>query len=123
MTYVEDILFWILTGFIILSSVFIFNNGQLRLFMFLAIIVGTIFYMLFMSSYIIKINMKVISILKKLFIIISRPFQIIYQLLRKIFLKPVHFLFINIRKSFTDFGIKIYQRIRKIKKVRNIVKN
>lgn len=33
-TYIEDILFWILTGFSILYSIFVFNNGEIRLFMF-----------------------------------------------------------------------------------------
>ena len=50
-TYIEDIIFWILTGFIILYSIFVFNNGQLRLFMFLGIILGAFIYMLFISSY------------------------------------------------------------------------
>ena len=122
-TYLEDILFWILTGFMILASAFIFNNGQLRFFMFLAIIVGAIIYMIFISSYVIKINIKMIMILKKILGIISVPFQMIGHLLGKTFLNPVHFLFINIRKSFTNFGIKIYTKINKTKKVRNIVKS
>ena len=43
-TYIEDILFWILTGVVILYSIFTFNNGEIRLFMFLAIILGIILY-------------------------------------------------------------------------------
>ena len=42
MTYIEDLIFWILTGSIILYSIFVFNNGEIRLFMFLAIIIGVI---------------------------------------------------------------------------------
>ena len=33
-TYTEDILFWILTTFIILYSIFKFANGELRAFLF-----------------------------------------------------------------------------------------
>ena len=33
MTYIEDTLFWILTGFLILYSIFTYNDGQIRLFM------------------------------------------------------------------------------------------
>ena len=29
-TYIEDSLFWILTGIIILYSIFVFNNGEIR---------------------------------------------------------------------------------------------
>lgn len=65
MTYIEDILFWILTGIIVLYSIFAFNNGELRLFMFLGIILGAFFYMIFISSYVIKINVKIINFLKK----------------------------------------------------------
>ena len=35
LTYIQDILFWILTGFIVLYSIFRFNNGELRGFIFI----------------------------------------------------------------------------------------
>ena len=108
MTYVEDILFWILTGFIVLYSIFVFNNGELRLFMFLGILLGAFIYMLWISSYIIKINVKIINFIKKVLSIILTPF---------------HFVFINIRKSFTNFYIKIGNLLKKSKKEKNIVKN
>ena len=34
-TYIQDILFWILTTFIILYSIFKFTNGELRGFLFI----------------------------------------------------------------------------------------
>ena len=37
-TYMEDILFWILTGIIILFSMYKFSNGELRFFMIIGII-------------------------------------------------------------------------------------
>lgn len=123
MTYIEDILFWILTGMIVLYSIFVFNNGQLRLFMFLGIILGAFLYMLFISSYVIKINVKIINFLKKILEILIIPFKFIYQVLQKTFLKPATFLIINIRKSFTKFGIKIYNNLKNSKKGKNIVKN
>ncbi len=116
-TYMEDILFWILAGATVLYSIFTFNNGEMRLFMFLAILLGAFAYMILISSYIIKINVKIINILKKIVEILSIPLKVIYRLIRKIFFKPIHFLFINIRKNFTNFGTKLY------KKEKNIVKN
>ena len=109
-TYVEDILFWILTGAIVLYSIFVFNNGEIRVFMFLGIILGAFAYMILISSYIIKINVKIINIL-------MIPFKIIFKIIHKIFFKPFIFIFINARKKFTKFGIKI------VKKEKNIVKN
>lgn len=122
-TYLEDILFWILTGAIVLYSIFVFNNGELRLFMFLGILLGAFAYMILLSSYIIKINVKIINVLKKVFGVIIIPFKAIYQILQKIFFKPITFLFINIRKNFTNFGIKISKNLKVVKKEKNIVKN
>ncbi len=116
MTYIEDIIFWILAGAIMLYSIFVFNNGELRLFMFLGVILGAFLYMIFISSYVIKINVKIIEIL-------MIPFKFIYKILHKILLKPVTFLIINIRKSFTNFGTKIYNNLKRTKKQKNIVKN
>lgn len=115
-TYIQDILFWILAGSMMLYSIFVFNNGEIRLFMFLGVILGAFIYMVFVSSYIIKINVKIINMLKKIFKILIVPFKVIYQMLHKVFLKPITFLFINIRKNFTNFGIKL-------SKIKKIVKN
>ncbi len=122
-TYFEDILFWILTGVIVLYSIFVFNNGELRLFMLLGILIGAVIYMLCISSYIIKINIKIINLLKKFFGIVIIPIQFIFKTLQKIFFKPITFLFINIRKSSTNFTTKIQNNFKKMKKVKNIVKN
>ena len=115
-TYIQDILFWILAGSMMLYSIFVFNNGEIRLFMFLGVILGAFIYMVFVSSYIIKINVKIINMLKKIFKILIVQFKVIYKMLHKVFLKPITFLFINIRKNFTNFGIKL-------SKIKKIVKN
>ena len=88
-TYIEDIIFWILTGIIILYSVFVFNNGELRFFMFLGVMIGSILYMLFISKYIIKINIKIINIIKNFLKIILIPIQFISKIIRRIFMKPI----------------------------------
>ena len=119
-TYVEDILFWILTG---LYSIFVFNNGELRLFMFLGIILGAFIYMLFISSYFIKINMKIVDILKAIFKTLFIPINFVLKIFRKVFIKPITFLFINVRKSLTNSTTKIHNSIKKPKKNMNIVKN
>ena len=66
-TYIEDILFWIFTGLIILNSIFTYNNGEIRLFMFIAILVGIIIYMALISKFIISANMLIINTVKKIF--------------------------------------------------------
>ena len=45
-TYMQDILFWILTGFILLYSIFTFSNGEVRFYMFLGVFLGCLIYMI-----------------------------------------------------------------------------
>lgn len=64
-TNIEDILFWIITGILIIYSMYIFCDGELRFFMIIGIIIGTIMYMITFSKYVIKISIYIINILKK----------------------------------------------------------
>lgn len=118
MTYFEDFIFWILTGAIILYTIFKFNNGEIRFYMFIAIAVGVVLYMILFSSYFIKINMFIINIfkkiIKKIFIISNIPVKALIKILRNIFLKPTSFIIINIRKIFTNLYQKIIKKIKKI---------
>ena len=59
-TYIQDILFWILTTFIILYSIFKFANGELRIYLFIGIAIGIAIYMLLFSKVFIKINLFII---------------------------------------------------------------
>ena len=65
-TYFEDILFWIITGILILYNIWFFNNGEIRLFMFLGIILGVLIYMLILSNLVINILTWIISPIVKL---------------------------------------------------------
>lgn len=65
-TYIEDFIFWILTGILILYSIFTFNNGEIRFFMFIGIILGILLYILTLSNYTIKLNVYIIKILKNM---------------------------------------------------------
>jgi spore cortex biosynthesis protein YabQ len=78
-TYIEDIIFWIITGLIVLYSIFTFNNGEIRGFIFLGIIFGSLIYLLTISKYIIQFFTKVITIIKMPFDIMKQKAKIIYQ--------------------------------------------
>lgn len=102
-TYIEDILFWVLTGLLLLYSIFTFNNGEIRLYMFIGAILGCIIYMLLISNFIVKINTKIIislkNILSKIINIIFIPFKFIIKFFRNILKKPISFIFINISQT------------------------
>ena len=81
-TYIEDILFWIITGVFLLYSVFNFNDGEIRLYMFIAILIGVLLYMLILSSYIVKINVKIITFVKNL---LQKTFNVFFKPFKKLF--------------------------------------
>ena len=93
-TYIEDICFWILTGLLLLYTIFTFSDGEIRIYMFLAIFVGCILYMLLISKYFISINVQIVFYLKK---IIGKIFAIVFWPIR-LLLKPIHFVTINLKK-------------------------
>ena len=93
LTYIEDICFWIISGLILIYSIFIFNNGEIRLYMFIAISLGIITYILTFSRF---------------FVIIGYKFR------------PITFISINIRNISKNFSIKFSKYITKKSKKMNI---
>ena len=103
-TYMQDFIFWILTDVIILYFIFTFNNGEIRLFLFLGIMTGILIYMLLLSKFIIKINVAIINFFKK---ILEIPIKLLVKVIRKIFFKPISFFIINVKKSTKNIVKKI----------------
>lgn len=73
-TYIEDMLFWILSGILILYVIFTFTTGEVRLYMILMIIIGTSIYFMTISKYFIIINLKILSTTKSIILFILKPF-------------------------------------------------
>ena len=59
-TYIQDIIFWILTGIVIIYTIFVYNNGQIRLYMFLAIVIGVLIYFITISKKILNVVLNII---------------------------------------------------------------
>ena len=91
-TYIQDVLFWILAGLILLYTVFTFSNGE------------SILYMLMCSKYFITINVKFIILIKKIIFILINPIKII-----------IKFLYDKIFKNI----IIILKKFKKILKISN----
>ena len=66
-TYIHDFLFWIFAGVILLYSIFTFNNGELRGYIIIGILIGTLIHILIFSKLLMEISSKIIEILKKIF--------------------------------------------------------
>ena len=107
-TYMQDLLFWILTGFILLYSIFTFSNGEVRFYMFLGVFLGCLIYMILFSKYFININVKIIKIIKKIVSIIFTPINLTIKFIKKLIIKPINFITINNSK----FKIKSQNKLK-----------
>lgn len=105
-TYIEDALFWIVTGLFLIFVIFNFTNGEIRIYNIIGLILGSILYMIFISKFFIKINVKIISIIKKVVIsmvkILIIPINFWAKILQKIF-KPFTFFVINTKNVLLNF--------------------
>lgn len=84
LVYIEDVLFWILTGAITLFTIFTFTDGQIRLYMILVMILGAFIYLITISKYFIIINTKIINLIKSIVKLLVLPFKKAQEILKKL---------------------------------------
>lgn len=90
-TYIEDIIFWIIVGFIIISTILKFNYGELRLYIFIGMLFGVITYFLVLSNKVVKFTTFIIEFIINIILKINK-------ILQKLFGKPIKLIIINLRK-------------------------
>ena len=119
-TNIEDILFWILTGLSIIYCMYNFSGGALRFFMLLGLILGILLYMLTLSDFLVKIVVKIISIIKKFVLgilkIIIFPFKAIFRIIEKFLFRPIYLIYIKIQNNVTKKLKNAFNNINKSKK-------
>lgn len=108
MTALEDGIFWILTGLFLIYMIFVFNNGEIRLFLILGAFVGLILYFMTISKFFVKLSIKIIQFVNQYFF---RPILKVILLL----LKPFKFLFLLFKKKVIICLIKIRERKKMLK--------
>ena len=97
LTYIQDFLFWIITGFLLLYSIFTFNNGELRGYIFIAILLGIILYALLLSKY------------------FTKALTYVFNFLNKIIFKPIYTTLKFLRDKFATFYKKIKEKLLTLK--------
>lgn len=127
-TYIQDILFWILAGSIMLFSIFTFNNGEVRSYVFIGMILGIVIYMLAISRIFIKFSVAIIQFFKK---ILLYPIHLIENIVKKIIINPIIFLCNKIKTllqntnkkthNLTKFNCKQDKKRKKIKEKEGIL--
>lgn len=78
-TYIEDILFWLLSGMLLIYVIFTFTTGEIRLYMIIILILGVITYFVSISKYFVFINTKIIQFIKNLIAVLLKPFIVLIK--------------------------------------------
>ncbi len=63
-TYMEDILFWLISGFLIITAIFKFNDGELRAYLFIGILLGIVIYIMLFTKLVNNILLKMLTPVK-----------------------------------------------------------
>ena len=107
LTAIEDILFWIISSVLVFFIVLYFNSGEIRWYIFVALVIGSVLYYLTISSFLRKIVLWIISFLIKIikFLIKSITFPFIFIL--KPLKKPILILFKKIKLTSRRICFKI----------------
>ena len=116
-TYIEDIVFGVLAGIIIIFSIFKFNNGEIRSYLFIGILIGMLIYLFTISKIFINYGSKILTFLKKILLFpIKKTLLFSKSILKfiknKIF-RPFSKSILNIRNIITKFSITKYKNSRK----------
>lgn len=80
---VEDLLYWIFTGWMVFETLFYFNQGTLRMYAFIGLLLGVIFYLLTISRGILFVAEKLLPFWEKGKKWAKKPFQTIMNFVRK----------------------------------------
>lgn len=84
-TYIEDLVFWLLVAVVMFTMVYYSNEGELRGYLFLGTLLGVVFYALLLSKPVMDSSMFIINILRKIFkavyFTVSYPFKLLFRLL------------------------------------------
>lgn len=115
-TYLEDILFWLLTGIFLLFVLFQFSNGEIRIYQIMAILIGNVVYLLSISKFFIHINVAVLTFIKcivgNILKVVLTPIKILLTGIRKMII-PLPFFVINIQKTIAKSDQKIKNKKKK----------
>ena len=79
----QDILFWIITAIIISVAIILFLKEKLRIYIFIAMFLGSIFYMLYCSKYIIVLFNFIFKYIEKVLHFIFVPIKFLYKIVEK----------------------------------------
>lgn len=110
-TYIEDLLFWIISALFLFALSLKFNDGEIRWYMFLGLGFGAVVYFGTLSKIVVECIVIMINFLKKLTLAVLKillfPFKIILRLLNKPFFMVMSFGRRGCRRIWSKFTFKL----------------
>lgn len=107
--YFEDFIYWIIVAFILFAVLYYSNEGEIRGYLILGIVLGIILYAVLLSNIVMKVFLFFVRIIYKVvvtvFSVVLLPVKIIYKIIRV----PVESVFKYIKK--------ISLKIKKLSKI------
>lgn len=91
-TYIQDVLFWIMSGIIVIISMVKFTDGGIRSYMILGIIVGIVIYFVSISKYIMAISLNIVRFFTKILSFLVYPLKKIHEIMKKCWKKKYNVL-------------------------------
>ena len=108
----KDILFWIITTFLIFFICLKYNDGEIRFYMFMAVLIGAMVYFKTLSIFIVKILCALLEFVKKIVYLILKVVFIPLRLINK----PVFIAFSFSKRGIVNMGKRISFKMKILKK-------
>lgn len=122
LTYIEDIVFWLLVGVIVLTTIFQCNQGQLRGFVFLGMLLGTVFYFMLFSNLIMRFIGLLFSFFEKKITLVINFLRKPIKILTKIIEVPMKSFLELVKKVVRKIYLKCKKIFFDIKRSKKIIK-
>lgn len=107
-TYIQDVLFWILSGAVIIAATIKYTDGEIRSYMVLGLIVGVVFYFTLLSKYVLKFVSCIVSYMVKLASYIT---SFVFKWVKIVFSPIIKlFTYIKIKKKILQNNKKILEK-------------
>lgn len=83
--YIEDFIYWIIVAVVMFGVVYYSNDGELRGYIFIGVLIGVVLYILLLSKLVVKVSVFAIQLtvklVKKVLFVITYPFRVILRIL------------------------------------------
>ena len=79
MIAIEDLIFWIITGFSIFALLYQYNNGSIRAYCILGMGMGMIFYGMAVSPFFVRLALKIGNFIKKILRKCKKGLRIVHR--------------------------------------------